>query len=85
MSDKTGFLEESPGVRSMSRLAIGACLVLAGAVVALLWCYVWWTRAAASAGVIAAIVAALTALVLNGAVALAKRNGGDTNNTETTP
>jgi hypothetical protein len=72
---KTGFLEESPGVRSMARLAILACLLFALVFVALIVWYVLVQRPVESR-IVVALTGALTAVVLNGAVAIIKRNGG---------
>jgi hypothetical protein len=71
----TGFLEESAGVRSMTRLAIAALLVCTGAVVAVICLYV--LRGNPDAGVLAALAGILGALVINGIVAIAKRSGAE--------
>ena len=74
VSEKTGFLEESPGVRSMARLTIAVLLALTTAVVGtLLWYVITKDRQPA---VIAALTSAIGALVLNGIVAIYKRNSG---------
>jgi hypothetical protein len=72
----TGFFEESEGVRSMSRLAIFVLLLLAAALVGAIVGYVFYVPTPSDA-VILALVAALTAVVFNGAVAIIKRNGGE--------
>lgn len=77
----THFLEESPGVWSMSRLAIGVLLGLAVAFVAAIIKYTF-TAPSPDAGVIAALVGGLVAVVLNGAVAIINRNGGAETETE---
>jgi hypothetical protein len=77
---KTGFLEESPGVRSMSRLTIGWLLGLASAVVFALVFYVVFAlthKLDVSAAVISALAVPLGALVWHGVVALKNRNGPD--------
>lgn len=78
----TGFFEESQGVRSMTRLLMFGLLILAGVVVVVIAFYVLYCLRHTpplpiDQYVILALVAALGALVLNGAVAIAKRNGGD--------
>lgn len=72
----TGFLEESEGVRSMTRLAILILCVLVVAVVGTICWYVLHTDAP-TADVILALAAVLAALVLNGIVAIVKRGDGD--------
>lgn len=74
---RTGFLEESPGVRSMSRLAIAGLLTLAAPVVVTA-CVYTLRSPKPDATVLGALAGILAALVLNGVVALAKRGGGDT-------
>lgn len=71
----TGFFEESPGVRSMTRLAIFALLLLAASLVGTTVAYV--LRGTPDAAVIAALTGALTAVVGGGAVAIIKRNGSE--------
>jgi hypothetical protein len=66
-----GFLEESSGVRSMTRLAIGVLLVLTSLVVIATCWYV--VKGAPNAGVVGALAGVIGALVLNGIVAIAKR------------
>ena len=70
----TGFFEESPGVRSMTRFAIFVLLLLTAAVVATVCAYV--LKGKPDAAIVAALTGVVTALVLNGAVAIIKRNGG---------
>lgn len=80
MSERTGFFEESPGVFSMTRLAIFMLLVLAGALVGVIGAYILRLGKDADATVVAALVGGITALVLNGIVAIVKRHpepGGD--------
>lgn len=71
----TGFLEESSGVRSMTRLAIAVLLLLTAAIVAVTCWYV--VRGKPEAAILAALAGIIGALVLNGVVAIAKRNGGE--------
>lgn len=71
----TGFLEESPGVRSMARLAILILSILTAAVVAVICIYA--LRPSPDAEVVGALAGVLAALVLNGIVALAKRGSGE--------
>lgn len=68
-----GFLEETKGVRSMTRLTIGWLMVLASAVVATACRYVWLSKTP-SAEVIAALCALLTPIVVKGAIAVINRN-----------
>jgi hypothetical protein len=77
MSEKVGFLEESKGVRSMTRLSIGWLLTLTSALVATIAWYVVHMGEKANPLVVTALVGGLTALVLNGIVAVIKRNGGE--------
>jgi membrane protein YdbS with pleckstrin-like domain len=70
----TGFLEESDGVWSMSRLAIATLLFLAAAIVGVTCWYV--VRGQPNAAVLGALATILAALVVNGSVAIIKRNGG---------
>lgn len=80
MSDRTGFLEESPGVRSMTRLTILVLLLLTGAIVGVTcWYVVKGTPkgSAPDAAVLGALAGIIGALVLNGVVAIVKRHGGD--------
>ncbi|HZI84686.1 MAG TPA: hypothetical protein VFF44_12290, partial [Casimicrobiaceae bacterium] len=71
----TGFLEESPGVKSMARLTIVLCLALAAPIVGTICGYVLYAvfhKATPDAAVIGALVGGLTALVGGGAVAIIK-------------
>jgi hypothetical protein len=62
-------------VRSMTRLAIAALLVLTAAVVG---CTCWYlVKRTPDAAVLGALAAIIGALVLNGIVAIAKRNGAE--------
>lgn len=70
----TGFLEESVGVRSMTRLTILIVCVLSSAVVATV-CYVAVRKP--DAAVIGALGGVLLTLVAKGAVAIINRNSGD--------
>lgn len=70
-----GFLEESAGVRSMTRLAIAVLLVLTAAVVAATCWYV--VKGTPNAAVLGALAGVIGALVVNGIVAIAKRSGGE--------
>lgn len=69
-----GFLEESEGVRSMTRLTIAVLLTLTSIVVGVLCWYVLHAQTL-SAAVIGALAGVVSALVLNGAVAIINRNG----------
>lgn len=70
-----GFLEESDGVRSMTRLAIAVLLALTAAIVGVTCWYV--VKQSPDAAVLAALAGIIGALVVNGIVAIAKRNGGE--------
>lgn len=72
----TGFFEESPGVRSMSRLSIGWLLGLTTAVIGALVFYVVKVRPV-EAGVITAFGVPLGALVWHGIVSIKNRNAPD--------
>lgn len=72
----TGFLEESPGVWSSTRLFAAVLLALAAIVVGLVVWYVVSVRPTV-ANVIYALSAVLGALVIQGVVAIMKRGGGD--------
>jgi hypothetical protein len=72
----TGFFEESAGVRSMSRLAIGWLLGLATVIVGVVVFYVVKVRPV-DAAVIGALGAVLGAVVYHGAVAIKNRNAPD--------
>ena len=76
MSDDTGFLEEAPRVRSVSRLTILILALLTAEVVNTVCWYVIKTVKPDSS-VVLALSAVIGALVLNGIVALVKRNGGE--------
>ena len=69
------FLEESPGVNSSTRLI---ALTLTGYAGVVVWAVVWYLHHAdrPEAAVIGALAVVLGALVLNGIVAIVKRNGG---------
>jgi hypothetical protein len=71
-----GFLEESTGVRSMTRLAILWLLVLTTAVVAVACWYLLRTHPP-DAAVLGALATVLGALVYKGAVAIKNRNAAD--------
>jgi hypothetical protein len=75
MSDRVGFLEESAGVRSMTRLTIAAIVV---AVLALVGHRVLVTsiKGKPEATVLSALAGVLGALVAKGCVAIINRNGG---------
>lgn len=70
---KTGFLEESEGVRSMSRLTIAWMSLLATAIVATTCYYV--VKRDVRAEVIVALGGMLLTIVAKGAVAIINRNG----------
>jgi hypothetical protein len=72
----TGFFEESAGVRSMTRLAIGWLLVLATVIVGVVVYYVVKVRPV-DAAVVAALATTLGAVVYHGAVAVKNRNVPD--------
>lgn len=72
----TGFLEEAPGVRSMTRLVILILSVLTALVVGTVCWYVL-RRPAPDAAIVGALAGVIGALVLNGVVAIAKRGGVD--------
>ena len=73
----TGFLEESAGVKSSTRL-YALLLIITGCVVALgLLAYILISRKDASAAVITAGIGIITALVASGAVAIIKRGTGE--------
>lgn len=67
-----GFLEESAGVRSATRLIMVGLLVLAGCVTISLCAYVLFVPNP-TAGIAATLAGALATLVIHGAVAVAKR------------
>lgn len=81
MSDLTGFLEESPGVRSMTRLAVLLAslgvLVLTLALAAYLLAAKPLTDAPPDSGVIAALGVPLVALAGGVWAALRERTGGE--------
>lgn len=68
MGDRTGFLEESPGVRSSSRLFTLLLILLVAALVGTLCVYLLKLGTNASASVIAAFVGAITAVVGGGSL-----------------
>lgn len=70
-----GFLEESEGVRSMSRLAAAWMCALASALVVATCWYV--VKGSGKAEVIAALGGMLLTIVAKGAVALVNRNAPD--------
>ena len=67
-----GFLEEAPGVRSATRLVMLGLLLLATCVTLTLCAYVLFIPAP-DTGTAATLAAALATLVVQGAVAVAKR------------
>jgi hypothetical protein len=67
-----GFLEESAGVRSATRLIMVGLLGLAGCVTLSLCAYVLFVPSP-SAGIAATLAGALATLVIHGAVAVSKR------------
>lgn len=69
-----GFLEESAGVRSSTRLLGAVLAALAALVTVSIVVYVFKFGKDASAEVVAAMTGALTALVAQGCVAIAKRH-----------
>lgn len=76
-----GWLEESPGVKSSTRLFAAILLGMAGVLVATVVGYVWFciTRTppiVLSGPVIGSLAACLTAIVGQGAVAISKRYKG---------
>ena len=71
-----GFLEESPGVKSSTRLFAAILLALAAVVVALIVWYVMHTKVP-DASVIGGLAGVLGALVVQGVVAIMRRNGDD--------
>jgi hypothetical protein len=77
-----GFLEESPGVKSSTRLLALICVGCATALtIGLLW-YVWYCTTLTPArvpdsGTLNAIVLGIGAFVAQGAVAITKRGNGD--------
>jgi hypothetical protein len=76
----TGFFEESVGVRSATRLVMIWLTVLASLLVVTLIVYVLYEmvhKQPIDQFVILAIVGGIGAVVLNGAVAIVKRNGGE--------
>lgn len=76
MTKRIGFLEESAGVRSMTRLALLILLILAAIVVCATCAYVLHTEKP-EAAIVIGLTGMLGALVLNGVVAIVKRNGGE--------
>lgn len=71
----TGFFEESKGVRSMTRLALGWLLLLASLVVGTACWYVLHCKPEAS--ILLALVSMLTVLVVKGIFAIKNRNAPD--------
>lgn len=74
---RCGFFEESPGVRSSTRLIM---FILAACVVALTGATCWYLvrpKMAPDASVISAMALLIGALVLNGIVAIRNRNSGE--------
>lgn len=69
---KTGFLEESPGVKSMTRLTIAWLMVLATAIIGTV-CYYVLTGKPESA-VLLAMGGILLTLVVKGIIAIRSRN-----------
>lgn len=76
----TGYLEESPGVKSMSRLAIAVCLGLAAVLVGTITLYA--LRDNPDAGVIGALAGALCTVVVKAIAALVTRNGKEADEKE---
>jgi uncharacterized BrkB/YihY/UPF0761 family membrane protein len=75
-----GFLEESPGVRSSTRLFAAILLALAAVVVGVIAWYVIYPTVrnhAVDSSVVGTLAGVLGALVLQGVVAIMKRGGGD--------
>ena len=72
----TGFLEESAGVRSVTRLIAVIITLLACVLVGLIVWYVVHVKAP-DAGVLAALGGILAAVVAHGAVAIVKRGTGE--------
>jgi hypothetical protein len=72
----TGFLEESPGVKSMTRLAIAWLLGLATVIVGLVVFYVLKVRPI-DAAVLGGLAVLLGGVVWHGAVAVKSRNAPD--------
>jgi len=80
MADKTGFLEEAPGIKSMTRLTIAWMLSLSSLVVGTIAVYVVYSlthKLSLDAAVIGAIAAQLPALIWHGVVAIKNRNAPD--------
>lgn len=69
-----GFLEEGPGVRSMTRLVMLVLSLLTAGVVGTICVYVL-RSASPDAQVVLGLAGVLGALVLNGIVAIARRGG----------
>lgn len=80
MRSRVGFLDEAEGVRSSTRLFGLILLILSAIVVVTIAVYTIYTvhrGLAPSPGVITALVAGLTPLVVQGVIAIVKRGGGD--------
>lgn len=71
----TGFFEESPGVRSMTRLVLFITIIAALLVVIATCGYLVFVKEPKSSAIVA-MTGMLAALVANGVVAIIKRNGG---------
>lgn len=69
------FLEESPGVMSSTRLIAITLTVFVGVIVMTIREYV--LKGDPSAAVITALAGVMIELILHGAVAIVKRNGGE--------
>jgi len=78
-----GFLEEAPGVKSSTRLVVMICVALAASVTGVMdWYVIHQTLAKlpVDANVLTALIGAIAAFILNGAVAIIRRTkaeGGD--------
>ena len=71
----TGFLEETPGVKSSTRLIALWCIALASVIVAAILVYVF--RRAPDSAILSLLVALVGTFVIHGAVAIVNRNAGD--------
>jgi hypothetical protein len=76
MSERTGFFEESPGVRSMTRLTIAWLMLLASALVATACWYVVEGPPEHKVEVLGGIGAILLTITVKAVVAIRNRNGG---------
>lgn len=72
-----GYLEESEGVKSITRFSIAWLLALSSLVVAILGAYVWFAREKTNAEVVGAFGVVLGALVWHGVVSIKNRNVPD--------